>query len=451
MTVRIIRHWARLAGAVFFAGALHGAGPPAAAQASDPAGPNSATFWIGPKEEALVKLWPHDANGAPVYGSVHLSCVVETDGTAGDCQVRPQARDLPSAAQAALQLAKLYKARRSTPGVRASLEVSVLFDVGPSWQKKPTFDQLLALFPVKAANAGQSGHATIRCWVQTNGLLHNCTVTDESPQGYGFGGAALALTPSFLLRPALRQGKPVESQVSIPINFPINRSGGFAAISKDPGVHILNAPVWAAAPGAQDVNRAIATKVRASDLAGQVALQCEVANATGTLDRCLVMNASVERVGFEAAAKALATKFRLRPGELKDPKADARVNLSFDFPNMSREGWEKRYLTHPQWKQIAVVDPKTPVFPDEAAHAGLKQGSAVVECTVGAGGTLTDCATVQETPPNLGFGPIALAVAKAYAVNPWDDSGLPAEGAQVRMPVTLKLAPEAAAAEAPKP
>jgi TonB family protein len=403
--------------------------------------------WIRPSQETLRRYWPR-AKGQSIYGTLVLDCAVSTDGKTNDCKIKSANPDDADLIKAIPMLAGLYTARNKPPSGRAVLRISLMFDTPPDWMRKPTFDQVLAVFPAKATAAGLGGRATIKCWVQTNGLLRDCKVAQESPTGYGFGEAALTLTPSFLMKPAIKQGKSVESDVTIPINF--SNNSGLASRSFGSSIRVLKDPLWIAAPAAEDVNSAITAKVRKDDLAGQVAMQCDVVRKTGKLGSCTVMNSSVYSAGFEAAAKALVSKFQISAGELSDVKTEVRVNLSFDFPNMTGEGWEKRRLTHPQWIRAAKVDPSTPLFPEEAAKAGLKAGSALVECTVAAGGALTNCATVTESTPNMGFGEIALAVAGAYAVNPWDDGGLPTEGALVRMPVTLKLAPETAAGP-PKP
>ena len=65
---------------------------------------------------------------------------------------------------------------------------------------------------------------------------------------------------------------------------------------------------------------------------------------------------------------------------MADGKEDVRVNLAFSFPDMQSETWSKRYLLHPVWLRTVNPDPKQPIFPDEAVKAGLKTGSATVDC-----------------------------------------------------------------------
>jgi TonB family protein len=203
--------------------------------------------------------------------------------------------------------------------------------------------------------------------------------------------------------------------------------------------------VWAAAPTADDVHAAVAAKVRNAELAGLVAIQCDVVRETGKLTRCVAMNASNSRVGFQEAAGQLASKFQISPDEMSDPKKTLKVNLDFDFPAMSGEGWEKRYLTHPQWKPLPKGSAVVALLPAPAVKAGLTSGSALVECHVAAGGALADCSTIQESAPNLGLGDAALAVVRSYSVNPWDSGGLPTQGAFVRLSIPLTVAQDSRA------
>ena len=64
------------------------------------------------------------------------------------------------------------------------------------------------------------GEARIECTVSAAGLLAGCKVLAESPQGAGFGEAALALAPKFAMKTVTPSGRPVAgASVVIPIRF----------------------------------------------------------------------------------------------------------------------------------------------------------------------------------------------------------------------------------------
>ena len=61
---------------------------------------------------------------------------------------------------------------------------------------------------------------SLRCRVDASGALTDCSVTDETPTGEGFGEAALAMSPLFHMRPMTRDGVPVAGgRINIPIRF----------------------------------------------------------------------------------------------------------------------------------------------------------------------------------------------------------------------------------------
>ena len=72
-------------------------------------------------------------------------------------------------------------------------------DTEPGWLRKPTQAELERFWPVDSR--GMRGRVVISSAVTVRGLLDECDVVSEEPVGHGFGGAALALAPSFLMRP----------------------------------------------------------------------------------------------------------------------------------------------------------------------------------------------------------------------------------------------------------
>jgi TonB family protein len=170
---------------------------------------------------------------------------------------------------------------------------------------------------------------------------------------------------------------------------------------------------------------------------GQVVLQCQLDKRGGRLSQCTVANASPGMAQFAGVAKSLAREFRADPAKLADIKEDVAINLAFAFPDMASPEWGKRYLTHPDW--IQTFDPASNIstFPDTAAMAGLKTGTATVDCVVAPNGALTQCQTVRESTPNVGFGDTAIKIAETFVANPWNEDGLPVDGAHVRMPVQM--------------
>lgn len=308
-------------------------------------------------------------------------------------------------------------------------------DHGPDWKRKPNLAEILSVWPAEAFKRGIGGKVTLTCTVTPVGVLTACRVTDEQPPGLGFSQAALLLTPHFVMSPAVKNGVPVESKVNIPVNF--GPFGGDSLGSRVPdhlpqAASLPNGLIWMRAPTAADV-RAVSSLDPDTRTAGHVVFLCAV-DSDGTLGRCDLTVEEPSRQGLALAGKVLLPKFRMRI-EGVDPnlRKTLRISVPIHFPNTPVD--PDRVLEKPDWTK--KIDPAQvqALFPAKAADAGLKSGRAVIECRVGAGGGLTACAASSEDPAGMDFGPNAVRIASALAVNIWTDTGEPAEGAKVRFAI----------------
>jgi protein TonB len=89
----------------------------------------------------------------------------------------------------------------------------------PSWQRKPSGDQLARAYPDRALAAGVSGSAMLNCRVEVSGRVSGCAVTSETPGGQGFGRAAQGLSRYFQLNPRMVNGAAEGSRVNIGLRF----------------------------------------------------------------------------------------------------------------------------------------------------------------------------------------------------------------------------------------
>ena len=83
----------------------------------------------------------------------------------------------------------------------------------------PAADDLIRLYPRVAQMMGLAGRTSMTCTVLTTGQLDRCHVISEQPAGVGFGMAMIGAAPLFHIRPALRDGHPVEARITIPMRW----------------------------------------------------------------------------------------------------------------------------------------------------------------------------------------------------------------------------------------
>jgi protein TonB len=67
------------------------------------------------------------------------------------------------------------------------------------------------VYPRAAQRARISGNVLLSCRIRLDGRLDNCRVVRESPEGQGFGEAALATVVRFRAAPPTEGGRPVEN------------------------------------------------------------------------------------------------------------------------------------------------------------------------------------------------------------------------------------------------
>jgi hypothetical protein len=209
----------------------------------------------------------------------------------------------------------------------ASLAEEQPVDTPADWLKKPSADDNMSVWPIKSVY--RNGKAIVACKVNTRGVLFGCETVMEKPEGSGFGLAALSLTPQFLMKPAMRGGVPIVSEVRIPIDF----AGETKARLADPPLmrKILANPVWYEAPSQQAMAAAYPPKAAAQRLNGHVTLVCTFDKAA-TPHHCQTVREQPSGMGFSKAARNLAGQFK-GPAIFADgtPTKGVSVQMLFSF------------------------------------------------------------------------------------------------------------------------
>jgi TonB family protein len=408
---------------------------------------NDPVWDIAPGQDDWVKAYPAHAAQAGISGAVKMKCAATSAGLLSDCAVIQETPSGEGFGAAALSLATGMALKPAggdgQPVAGRNLIVPVRFDADmlrhpgavigtPDWLRKPTMEEAQRYLP--AGSNGLEGRATIQCVVSTRGLLEKCAVNAETPTGHGFGGAALAMTSVFLMRPMTLDGSPVGgAAVQIPIHF-LGMPGAEQVASST--VQVLRAAPWMTAPTAEALSAAFPKSAVGKASAGHVVLRCGFLS-DGGLANCETISETPEGRGFGEAARALTKDFRAYVSTT-DKLGRLRVDIPFDFRDPAQPEPQAE-VYDPLWLRHVNPDAVVKLFPNAAAKAGYKSGLAQLDCTVQHDGSLKNCTVVSEEPAGLGFGDAALTIAGVMAMNPWTAEGTPVDGARIRLPVRIEL------------
>jgi hypothetical protein len=85
--------------------------------------------------------------------------------------------------------------------------------------KFPDIEWAKAAGPRDAQGNQVPSRAVVRCRVSAGGILSDCRTIKETPQGSGAGAALIAAAPRYVVEPATRGGLPVESEMSLVVDW----------------------------------------------------------------------------------------------------------------------------------------------------------------------------------------------------------------------------------------
>jgi len=133
--------------------------------------------------------------------------------------------------KAALDLAPLYELPKQKEAVCDKAFHQAIFSVDwpivdkpADWTLEPSGSDVYRNYPREAQIEGLSGAGAVRCQAPAgSSAFTGCEIIFEDPAGHGFGAAILSLTPLFRVSSAVKDGKPVDSEVVIPFNFPVGK------------------------------------------------------------------------------------------------------------------------------------------------------------------------------------------------------------------------------------
>jgi hypothetical protein len=95
------------------------------------------------------------------------------------------------------RLAWLVLAAQLAAGGASAQTLHELTAKGLVWRMKPNGADIAQIYPPKAQREEKAGWAVAECLTLETGDLKDCKLLGEAPANYGFGEAALKLTPKF--------------------------------------------------------------------------------------------------------------------------------------------------------------------------------------------------------------------------------------------------------------
>jgi hypothetical protein len=196
-------------------------------------------------------------------------------------------------------------------------------------------------------------------------------------------------------------------------------------------------PIWIKSPTAADLAAQFPKAAVGKAVVGHVVLHC-VVEKSGDLRECAVHQEIPTRLGFGRAAQQLSKGFQVDMAEFHGVYADEiQVDLPVHFMDPASDDWKNRSAAKPRWLAGPTMGDVATAFPVTARTAGIKTGLGRIDCLIAPGGKLADCRIADDVSKTSGFGEAALKLSSTFAMNPWTDEGLPADGIRVTMPVRL--------------
>lgn len=178
-----------------------------------------------------------------------------------------------------------------------------------SVERQPLPD-ILTFYPAAAREAGVGGEAMLRCKLSPHYALEDCRLEKETPEGYGFGQAALAMAAQS--EPSRYGGFEGRSDEQRTVTFKASP----LRIEPDlrPAPSIVFDAVWIRRPTPEEVKKAFPRGAQSDT--GRVRIGCDIAIDT-RVKNCVIYQETPAGQGFGEAALKLSKSFRLQPNMIK--------------------------------------------------------------------------------------------------------------------------------------
>jgi TonB family protein len=202
----------------------------------------------------------------------------------------------------------------------------------PAAPPKPT-DAFLLFYPDAAKAAGIEGEAVLHCRRNEHLALTGCVLVSETPEGQGFGSAALKMADQAQDNPKIDQPEVKAAPAAdVRIQFTLRPPAITPDITRM--AHLFTNPQIVAKPTDAQIQAAYPARALDDQVSGGAAIRCLV-TASGKLAACRVISETPDGYGFGSAALDVAADFTMKPGTLdNEPAGDRPVTITVAFtPN----------------------------------------------------------------------------------------------------------------------
>lgn len=340
-----------------------------------------------------------------------MDCIADGDGALTDCKIAIE-RSRAGFGEALRSLAPRFRVLPFPQAQAANGSPVVITatwpqaDVAADWSVQPKAGDFETTSTLAAARSPVPGRAVMNCFEARTGALHDCMVIYQDPPGKGFGTMALRFQSYLKLKPAMLDGRPLETGINIAMTF-----GG----PNHASLGTVTPPYWLAAPGASTLMSYYPPKALSDGISGIAVIQC-MPSAEGSLSGCVVVAEAPRGAGFGDAAVAAARDFQISPAAMSAKQGVVPWIVPILFSaNMAPASWPVR-----AWREKV-------------------SGSVQLSCKLDEAFNPRDCQVKDETPPGYGFGDFAIAnvAAQTYKTKP-DGSPLHS-GETISIPVHFRL------------
>lgn len=337
----------------------------------------------------------------------------------------------------------------------------------PDWASLPDGDQISAVYPRLATDLHLNGYTLMHCKLNAEGVLRECAIVVEQPIGLGFGPAALSLSGSFRMKPAMDGSRPLGGGVvNIPVRFAFpdpSPAPAPAGLPTSPrALELARKLVLARQSGAQVLALSAMGEARQASWAQKGVSEETLTAARDAMDKALAGESAAynELTARAYAAELTADEIAAYLDFSQGPGGQAQVRLDRELDRrMVWESWAHGFTITLMSQSRFCVDRDCKDDPglEERVAAGANpsilsttwtqrppswqmragapmiarilqlSGSATLKCSVSRVGLLEDCAVLGESPAGVGFGPAALSLSSLYRMQPpeWDWSKSP--------------------------